>query len=254
MRERPEAYPPILMPYAGAYNRVLVIGLVGAGALGVVVGRWIGADVMYPVRVVAFFAILFTTVVKVAGAQHPHAEFGPANAVTTVRAILAGLAAGLIGHAAVPVALWAVIGLTVLMAVLDGLDGALARATRTASGYGARFDMETDAAFILVLSILVWQQGKAGPWVLACGLMRYAFVACGWMLPWLAAPLRGTRRGRAVAIAQVLGLGVALAPVVPPPVSARVAAAALAALAWSFAIDVAWLWRQHPRHSLGGGR
>ena len=40
------------------------------------------------------------------------------------------------------------------------------------SGYGARFDMETDAAFILVLSILVWQHGKAGAWVLLCGLMR----------------------------------------------------------------------------------
>ena len=131
------------------------------------------------------------------------------------------------------------------MAALDGLDGWLARSTRMASAYGARFDMETDAAFILVLSALVWQHEKAGAWVLCCGLMRYAFVAAGWMLPWLAAPLRATRRGRVVAIGQLLGLGVALAPIVPRPASAAVAGVTLAVLAWSFAIDIAWLWRQY---------
>jgi phosphatidylglycerophosphate synthase len=128
--------------------------------------------------------------------------------------------------------------------VLDGLDGSLARFTRMPSAYGARFDMETDAAFILVLSALVWRHEKAGAWVLWCGLMRYGFVAAGWMLPWLAAPLRATRRGRIVALGQLLGLGVALAPVVPWPASAAVAGVTLAVLAWSFAIDVAWLWRQ----------
>ena len=64
------------------------------------------------------------------------------------------------------------------------------------------------------------------------------------MLPWLAEPLRATRRGRTVAILQLLGLGVALAPIVPRPASAAVAGVTLAALRWSFAIDVAWLWRQ----------
>ena len=38
----------------------------------------------------------------------------------------------------------------------------------------------------------------------------------------------------------------ALAPIVPPPVSALVAAAALAALCYSFAADVLWL-RRHAR-------
>ena len=238
------------MPYAGAYNRVLAIAFLSTGVLGIFVRPWIGADAMYPVRAAAFFAILFIAVARIPGAQHPHAAFGPANTVTTVRAVLAGLAAGLIGHAATRETLWAVIGLTVLMALLDGTDGALARSTRMASTYGARFDMETDAAFILVLSILVWQEGKAGPWVLACGLMRYLFVAGGWAFRWLAAPLRATRRGRAVAVVQVVGLGVALAPAIPPSTSAAVAAGTLAALAWSFAIDIAWLWRQDRRAGL----
>jgi phosphatidylglycerophosphate synthase len=115
------------------------------------------------------------------------------------------------------------------------------------SGFGARFDMETDALLILVLSVLTWQHAKAGPWVLLCGLMRYAFVAAGWVMPWLARPLRSTTRGKAAAVAQMLGLCVALAPVVPLPISAGVAAAALATLIWSFAIDVVWMRRQYQR-------
>jgi hypothetical protein len=48
-----------------------------------------------------------------------------------------------------------------------------------------------------------------------------------------------------VAVGQLLGLSLALAPSIPMPVSAAVAAVTLAALTWSFAIDVAWLARQH---------
>jgi phosphatidylglycerophosphate synthase len=235
------------MPRTPRYNVVLVVGVVCTMSLGWIVGSWIEAGAAYPLMAAAFFGVLFTAVVWVAGAHHPYARFGPANAVTTIRAMLAALAAGLVGHPVSPAVLWSVIGLTALMAVLDGLDGWLARSTRMASAYGARFDMETDAACILVLSALVWQHEKAGAWVLCCGLMRYAFVAAGWMLPWLAAPLRATRRGRIVAIGQLLGLGVALAPSVPWPASAAVAGVTLAVLGWSFAIDVAWLWRQSVR-------
>jgi phosphatidylglycerophosphate synthase len=235
------------MPRTPRYNVVLVVGVVCTMSLGWIVGSWIEAGAAYPLMAAAFFGVLFTAVVWVAGAHHPYARFGPANAVTTIRAMLAALAAGLVGHPVSPAVLWSVIGLTALMAMLDGLDGWLARSTRMASAYGARFDMETDAACILVLSALVWQHEKAGAWVLCCGLMRYAFVAAGWMLPWLAAPLRATRRGRIVAIGQLLGLGVALAPSVPWPASAAVAGVTLAVLGWSFAIDVAWLWRQSVR-------
>ena len=105
------------------------------------------------------------------------AQFGPANYVTLVRAILVAVVAASIGRPATTSLLWSVIGLTTLMAILDGVDGWVARRTGTASALGARFDMETDAALILILSILVWQHGKAGAWVLLCGLMRYAFAA-----------------------------------------------------------------------------
>ena len=232
------------MPQSPRYNVVLASGLVCTAALGWIAGSWIEASAVYPLVAAGFFAVLFTAVVRVAGAHHPYARFGPANHVTTIRAMLAGIAAGLVGHPASAPVLWSVIGLTTMVAVLDGLDGWLARVTRMTSGYGARFDMETDAAFIFVLSVLVWQHEKAGAWVWGCGVMRYAFVAAGWMRPWLAAPLRATRRGRIVAVVQLLGLGVALAPSVPWPASAVVAGVTLAVLGWSFAIDVTRLWRQ----------
>jgi phosphatidylglycerophosphate synthase len=232
------------MPRTPRYNVIGLAGVVCTAGLGWVAGSAISAGPAYPLVAAACFAVLFISVVIIAGAHHPHTRFGPANSVTTIRAIAAALAAGLVGQAVPPPILWAAVGVTALMVALDGVDGWLARSTGMASAFGARFDMETDAAFILIQSVLVWQHDKAGPWVLGCGLMRYAFVAAGQMMPWLAKPLRATRRGRVVAIIQLIGLGLALAPLVQPPVSAAVAAITLAALAWSFAIDVAWLWRR----------
>jgi phosphatidylglycerophosphate synthase len=245
MLGRRPSYAAILMRYTRRYNVALAIGLASTAIAGWFAGSIVGLGAVYPAKAAVFFVVLTAAVVGVAGRHHPYPRFGAANVVTTIRATLAALVAGLIGYAASSAILWWVIGVTTVFAALDGIDGWLARTTRMSSGYGARFDMETDAAFILVLSILVWQHGKAGIWVLLCGLMRYAFVAAGLVLPWLAAPLRATRRGRTVAVCQVLGLSLALAPAVPVPASSAVAAVTLAALTWSFAIDVAWLARQH---------
>ena len=229
------------------YNLPLAIafGLVTTAGIGMAAGAWLEAGVRYPLVATAVFAGLVTAVVWVAGDEHQHARFGPANYVTMVRAILVALVAGVIGRPATPEVLWAVVALAVVIGALDGLDGWLARRTGLASTFGARFDMETDALLILILSVLVWQHEKAGAWVLLCGLMRYGFVAAGWRLSWLAQPLPSTWRGKAVAVGQVIGLSVALAPVVPAPLSAVVAGATLAALAWSFAIDIRWLSRRY---------
>jgi phosphatidylglycerophosphate synthase len=130
-----------------------------------------------------------------------------------------------------------------LVTALDGVDGWLARRQRTQSAVGARFDVEVDALLILALSILAWRYGKAGVWVLASGLTRYVFVAAGWLWPWLRRPLPGTARGKAVCVAQIAGLLIALAPPVQPPLSSMVAAASLAALWYSFVVDMRSLWR-----------
>ena len=139
---------------------------------------------------------------------------------------------------------WRMVAAASAAAALDGVDGWLARRTGTVSSFGARFDMETDAAMILVLSAIAYAWGKAGAWVLASGLLRYVFVAAGLALPWMAAPLPPSRRRQTVCVVQVVGLIVAVSPVVQPPSSAAIAAASLAALGYSFFIDTLWLTRQ----------
>src|SRR5690606_3710147 len=102
---------------------------------------------------------------------------------------------------------------------------------------------ETDALLILVLAALVWQHDKAGAWILLSGLLRYVFVAASYLAPWLAASLAPSRRRQAACVVQIVSLIGALAPVVPTPASAALALGGLAALVWSFGVDVAWLAR-----------
>ena len=195
---------------------------------------------------IATFAALGAAVVALVGAHHPHRRFGWANAVTLVRG---GGVAGFAGLAAEPAVVnavgpWLVFAAAVGLLALDGTDGWLARRERLESGFGARFDLEVDAFFILVLAALALGLGKAGPWVLGIGLMRYGFLAGGLALPWLAAPLPPSRRRKAVCAGEIAALAALLVPPVGPPVSQAVAAAAFASLAWSFAVDIQWLARR----------
>jgi len=176
--------------------------------------------------------------------RHRRAEgFGAANSVTLVRAALTVLLVALLGTAPTPALAWLLVALGTAGVALDGVDGALARRRNEASSFGARFDMETDALLILVLAALVFQHGKAGPWILAAGLLRYVFVAASWALPWLGAALPPSRRRQGVCVVQIVSLLGALAPIVVPPWSTALALAGLAALVWSFAVDVVWLAR-----------
>ena len=168
--------------------------------------------------------------------------FGPADWVTGIRALLTALLAAMLIPDLVVNAGNAVV-IASVAAALDGVDGWLARRTRTASAFGARFDMETDALLILVLSALVWKSGKAGAWVLASGLMRYAFVAAAAVRPWLHEPLEPSGRRQAICVVQVVALIAALLPSLGSAAASGIAAAGLAALAWSFLVDILWLWR-----------
>lgn len=233
------------MRYTRRYNAApaIVSGIAGTAVLGTIAGASLDAGRFYPIVAAALFGLLMAAMLSVAGDHHPFDRFGAANAVTTLRAMLMALVAALVTTDGTRV-LWFAIGTATIVALLDGLDGWLARRTRMASDFGARFDMETDAALILVLSALVWQHDKAGDWVLLCGLMRYGFVAAGWLVPWLRRPLRPTLRGKTVAVCQIAGLNLALAPVIPVPQSTAIAGVTLAALAWSFAMDIMWLARR----------
>lgn len=227
-------------------HRLLITGILAsvAAAIAGAVAR-----LALPVSASFVFAsaalLLAMTIAAVAlRDEHPFARLGPANRITCVRAVIVALLAASLFEARTPWWAWVAVVGTAGSAVLDGVDGWLARRTGMASAFGARIDMETDALLIVVLSLLVWQYGKAGAWVLSGGLMRYVFVAAGSILPWMAAPLTPTLRAKTITIVHVVGLCVALAPIIPWPPSAIAAGVTTALLAWSFAVDVGRLRRQ----------
>jgi len=171
-------------------------------------------------------------------------RFGIANSITAVRACLAVVVVAAIGASTAPAVAWVVVAAAIAATVLDGVDGWAARRFGESSTFGARFDMEVDALLIMALSVLAWTYGKAGVWVLASGLLRYLFVAAGWIWPWMERPLLPSRRRQAVCVIQIVALIVVVSPIASPPASVLIAASALAVLAWSFVVDTAWLIRQ----------
>ena len=167
-------------------------------------------------------------------------SFGAANRATLARAGLLALLIGLIGEISAP---WVVVVAGSIALALDGLDGWLARRLDCASAFGARFDMETDALLLLTFTLLAWQYGKAGPWIVLAGVMRYLFVAAGVLLPFLAGPLPPSRRRQTAFVVQAIALIVCISPIVIQPVSGAIALIGFALLTGSFAIDVAYLTR-----------
>ena len=227
----------------------------------------LGRPATYPLATAALAVGLGVLVLVQLPARHPGPGIGAANRVTLGRAALAlpVLALGALslllpgdagsggGAAGVwPVgppearplpdaaAWWVILASTVAM-LLDGLDGRVARRTGTESSFGARFDMELDAGLIMALAVLAWGSGKVGPWVLLIGLMRYAFIAAGWVLPALTGSLPESFRRKVVCVVQGVVLLVALGPIVPESLAVAVSAVGLIALTWSFAVDVRWL-------------
>ena len=170
-----------------------------------------------------------------------HRALGPADLVTLVRAVLTGGVVALVADAAPAGApAPAAAGLALVALPLDAVDGRVARSTGTASPFGARFDMEVDAALILALSALL--ATRLGPWVLAAGLLRYAFAAAGRALPWLRGELPPRRSRKVVAAAQGIVLAVAATGLLPRPVAVAAVGLALAGLVWSFGRDIGLLY------------
>jgi phosphatidylglycerophosphate synthase len=223
----------------GAATAVALAALATIGAAALL-ARWLG-DSALVLRTAALVGIGGAILLWLAARQLGAETFGAANSVTLVRAALTVLLVALLGVSPTPSLGWTLVGLGAAGVALDGFDGALARRRSEASAFGARFDMETDALLILVLAALVWQHGKAGVWILAAGLLRYAFVAASWAFRWLGSALPPSVRRQAVCVVQIVSLLGALVPAVVPPWSTALAGVGLAALVWSFAIDVHWL-------------
>jgi len=182
------------------------------------------------------------------------ARLGYANLVTGGRLLLVGRVAALAFVPATRVSAWTAVVVATIAALLDIADGQIARRTRTWTAFGARFDMEVDAALIMTLAMLAWWWDKAGAWVLLSGAMRYLFVAAGLLLPWLRGSLPPSLRRKVICVVQIVSLIVVLGPVVVPPLSTVIAAAGLGILGYSFLVDILWLRRNGARPTTARGR
>ena len=178
-------------------------------------------------------------------------DFGWANRATLLRGSLVIVLVALApfaGH--LGVSLWLYGWMALLALVLDGVDGKVARATGSQSEFGARFDMELDALFIMGLCIAVLALGKTGAWVLAVGLIRYVFVAASYLLSWLNGPLPESFRRKTVCVWQIVTLLVAILPPVTNLFASTTLATALILLVWSFYLDVRWLYQRRDSHDV----
>jgi phosphatidylglycerophosphate synthase len=183
----------------------------------------------------AISSILLLRGLRRAGAT----RFGAANVITSARSTLVGIITGIVSASFVePVPAALVVALVIPTLLLDAVDGWVARRTNSASELGGRFDMEVDAFLLLALSAYVSKE--LGIWVLAIGLMRYAFVAAGYCLPWLRRQLPFRYWRKVVTAAQGIALTFAATGVLPW-LGIVLVAIALALLVESFGRDVIWL-------------
>jgi phosphatidylglycerophosphate synthase len=189
---------------------------------------------------VALGYLLISNFLLLRGLRRRHTtRFGAANVVTTVRSTLVGLVSGIVVASFVaPIPVGLLIALVVPALLLDAVDGWVARRTNSASELGARFDMEVDAFLLLVLSVYVSQ--TLGVWVLAIGLMRYAFVGAGYIFPWLRRQLPFRYWRKVVTAVQGIALAIAATGWIPV-LDVLLVAIALALLVESFGRDVIWL-------------
>jgi len=175
-------------------------------------------------------------------------SFGVANGVTALRSTIVGLVTALVvtsftAPISVPLLIW----LSGIALALDAVDGWIARLTNTVTELGARFDMEVDAFLLLVLSAYV--ASGMGWWVLTIGLLRYAFVAAGWLLPWMRRPLPPRYWRKVVTAVGGIALVVASSGLVPEWAGVAAVLVALGFLLESFGRDTLWLIRRRgPAH------
>jgi phosphatidylglycerophosphate synthase len=178
------------------------------------------------------------------------AALGPADRVTLTRAVLVGGVAALVTDSFLrPVPVGMLASLAAVALLLDGVDGRVARHTRTVSALGARFDVEVDSFLVLVLSVYVARE--LGPWVLAIGSVSYVLQIARRALPWLRRQAPPRYWCKVVAAVQGVVLATAAAGVLPRGVAVAALGVVAVLLAESFGREVWWLWRSRRAATVG---
>jgi phosphatidylglycerophosphate synthase len=154
------------------WSRVNAVALLAATGVALAVGD--------TAPYVAVGALSFVVLVVLCRGGHtPSGGFGLGNAITALRWLIAS-SVGLVPDS---VPTWA-LGCVVLgVFALDGLDGWVAKRRGETSEFGAHFDMETDAYFVLLIGVELFTRGRYGAWILVVGLLRYVYVLALALVP-----------------------------------------------------------------------
>lgn len=223
-------------------RRFAVLAPVGVGVVaGLGVLLFPGAGWLAHLVGLGTFAVGVTAAAWQLRRHHPHAQLGFANVITLVRlALVSVLVIPLIAGTPAPVA---IILVATIALSLDGVDGWLARRQGLSSEFGARFDMEVDSAFALVLALLAVVVNGASPLVLLLGIPRYLFGLAGLALPWLNGELPPRLSRKVVCVVQLIVLIAVQSPWFADTLGTLLIAGTVAALMWSFGRDILWLRR-----------
>jgi len=93
---------------------------------------------------------------------------GIPNLVTTMRLLLLFLAPFLKDTFSLAI-------LTTIVVSLDGIDGFLARKLNQVTLFGGKIDMETDAFFCLLFSVIITKNHPELSWIIISGSLRYCY-------------------------------------------------------------------------------
>lgn len=193
------------------------------------------------------YALLAIVILARINAYHPHDRFGLPNLITLTRAVINCILIGMLVDSPRLISDgsewlgWFFLGAALASLALDGVDGFFARRLGLSSRFGARFDMEVDAMLLMLLAVAAFALGKVGVWVLAIGAIYHLFMGARAIWPFLARELPASMRRKSVCVLQGGALLALTTPFITPPLATAIAAVALGALIWSFALDIAWL-------------
>lgn len=127
--------------------------------------------VRYPVIVAGGISFLYYWLIHYSTLKKYEPFAGFANWITLLRLLLT-IILGIL-YKNLPDYILFIIGLSIVC--LDGLDGFIARKFNQTSEFGAYFDMETDAFYVCIISIILFEKGFVGYWIIFPGFLRYLY-------------------------------------------------------------------------------
>lgn len=178
-------------------------------------------------------------------------SFGPATLLTVVRGVFIAFLAGfLLLPRPTESLVWLPAALYALAALLDYVDGVLARLTDHVTELGTRLDVEIDALGILIAPLLAVSYGQLPVWYLLAGVARYLFVAGRWYRRRTDRPIHDLSSGpvsRILAGLQMAFLAAILSPLLTPPKATVLAVVVLVPFLANFLRDWWYLTGRLPR-------